>query len=78
MAVRLVPDELSTDLGECLDQLMRLYKAGKLRGLAFVGTIRGSDYFGNTAGISHNNPTLVRGQLLALDDMLARRVHGIE
>lgn len=74
--MRLVPDDLSTDLGTCLEELLALYKSGKLKGLAFVGQVRGLDYFGNTAGVSHDDPTRVRGQLLGLDDKLARRVHG--
>ena len=48
--IRLVPDDLSTDLGECLSQLQDMYRSGKLRGLAFVGRLRGLDYIGNTAG----------------------------
>lgn len=78
MGLRLVPDDLSTDLGECLTQLQTLYAAGKLKGLAFVGQLSRNDYIGNTAGVSQDNPTLVRGQLLGLDDKLARKVHGTQ
>lgn len=74
--IRLVPDNLSTDLGECLNQLQEMYRSGKLRGLAFVGRLRGLDYIGNTAGVTHYDPTRARGELLGLDDKLSQRVHN--
>ena len=73
--IRLVPDELSTDLGECLNELLEMYQSGRLRGLAFVGRLKGLDYIGNTAGVSHYDPTRARGELLGLDDKLSQRVH---
>lgn len=71
---RLVPDKISTDTIEALQELLADAKSGKLIGIAFVGMYRSRQYIVNCAGETRRNPTITRGMLAALDDDLAKAV----
>lgn len=70
----IVSDNLSNDVTECLTQLLREARAGRLTGLAYVGVMDRSGYVADTAGEAERNPTWTRGALRALDDKLGRRI----
>ena len=69
-------DNASNDLTDCLLQLLREARAGRLTGLAYVGMLGTDGYVADTAGEAHRSPTWTRGALKALDDKLARRIHA--
>jgi len=70
----LVPDTLSNDTVECLEQLLAAARSGELIGIAFAGMLKRRGYIVNTAGEAHRNPTFARGTVAALDDQLSGRV----
>lgn len=72
----LVPDTISTDTVECLQQLLVHAKRGEIIGLGFVAMLKRHHYIANTAGQAHVDPTLTRSMLLALDDKLSQRIAG--
>ncbi|MBA3589691.1 hypothetical protein [Methylibium sp.] len=72
----LVPDNVSTDMVECLETLLEHARKGELIGLAFAGLLKRRGYIVNTAGELHRNPTFARGIVAALDDQLSGRVRG--
>jgi hypothetical protein len=72
----LVPDTISNDTVECLQQLLRHARRGEVVGLGFVAVLKRRHYIANTAGQAHADPTLTRGMLMALDDKLAQRISG--
>jgi hypothetical protein len=72
----LVPDTVSTDTVECLDELLAMARAGEVIGIAYVAMLKRRKYIANTAGEAHRNPTFSRGMIQALDDQLGRRVRG--
>jgi hypothetical protein len=72
----LVPDTISNDTVQCLQQLLKHARSGEVRGIGFVALLKGRHYIANTAGQAHIDPTLTRGMLLALDDKLAQRISG--
>lgn len=72
----LVPDALSVDTVECLEQLLDLARRGQVIGLAFAAMLKRRSYIVNTAGEAHRNPTFTRGMLAALQDRLGERVQG--
>lgn len=73
---RLVPDTISTDTVECLEQLLDEARSGRVIGLAYVAMMKKREYIVNTAGEAHRNPTFARGMVLALDDQLSLKVRG--
>lgn len=75
--LRLISDNVvSNDLTECLHDLMKEARAGRLTGLAFVGIMGKNGYIADTAGEAHRSPTWTRGALRSLDDKLAARIQS--
>lgn len=72
----LVPDTLSNDTVECLEQLLEHAQAGSIVGIAFCAMLKRRGYIVNSAGEAHRNPTFSRGMALALLDQLGTRVRG--
>lgn len=73
---QLVPDSVSKDTVECLEQLLVEARKGRIIGVAFVAALKKRAYIANTAGECHRNPTFARGMVATLDDHLSARVHG--
>jgi hypothetical protein len=71
---RLIPDNISTDTVEALEQLLEQARRGEVIGLAYAAMLRRRAYIVNTAGEAHRNPTFSRGMVAALDDSLSARV----
>lgn len=71
----LVPDDISHDTVEALEEMLVHARAGKLKGFAFVASMRRGHYIRNVAGDLRLNPTLARGMLCTLDDFLASQPH---
>jgi hypothetical protein len=74
--INLIPDSLSHDTVECLQQLLDQAKQGQLVGIAFAGVIKRRGYIVDAAGEAHTNPTFARGMIAALDDRLALKARG--
>lgn len=74
----LIPDAVSVDTVECLEQLLQRAHAGEVIGVAFCAMLKRRSYIVNTAGEAHRNPTFARGMIAALDDSLSRRIHSGE
>jgi hypothetical protein len=72
----LVPDTISSDTVQCLQQLLKHARRGEIVGLGFVAMLKRRHYIANTAGQAHVDPTLTRGMLAALDDKLSQRIAG--
>lgn len=72
----LVPDTLSNETIECIEQLLVWARRGDLIGIAFAGVLKRRGYIVNSAGEAHRNPTFARGMVAALDDQLSARVRG--
>lgn len=72
----LVPDTISKDTVECLEQLLRAARRGQVIGLAYAAMLKRREYIVNTAGEAHRNPTFARGMVSALDDQLGDKVKG--
>lgn len=70
----LIPDTISTDTVECLDELLRMARSGEVIGVAYVAMLKRRKYIANAAGEAHRNPTFTRGMIQVLDDELGRRV----
>ena len=73
---RLIPDNLSTDSIECLEQLLHYARKGEVIGIAFAVMLKRRGYVVNTAGEAHRNPTFARGMVAALDDELSNHTHA--
>lgn len=71
---RLVPDAISTDITQALEEMLAMARRGELIGIAFAGILKRRSYFVNTAGEAHRNPTFARGCVSALDDELGKRM----
>lgn len=67
---RLVPDALSHDTVELLEQLLDEARRGRILGLAFVAMYKRREFIANTAGEAYRNPVFARGMVAALDDHL--------
>jgi len=72
----LVPDTISTDTVECLDELLAMPRAGEVIGIAYVAMLKRRKYIANAAGEAHRNPTFSRGMIQVLDDQLGQHVRG--
>ena len=72
----LVPDSVSHDIVQCLEELLHQARKGELIGLAYAGMIKRRGYITNSAGEAHRNPTFARGMVAALDDELSTRIRG--
>lgn len=72
----LVPDRLSDDTVECLEQLLNEARKGEVIGLAFAAMLKRRAYIVNAAGEALRNPTFARGMVAALDDELGQRARG--
>jgi hypothetical protein len=72
----LIPDAVSHETIEALEQLAAQARAGEVIGVGFVALLKRRRYIANTAGECRNDPTLTRGMVLALDDELRSLVHG--
>lgn len=72
----LIPDGVSTDTVECLQQLLQRARTGEVIGLAFCAMLKRRAYIVNTAGVAHESPTFARGMVAALDDSLSNRIHN--
>lgn len=73
---RLVPDQISNDTVECLEQLLEAARRGQIIGMAYAAMLRRREYIVNTAGTAHQSPTFARGMVAALDDSLSSRIHN--
>lgn len=76
MAVQLLHDSISRDLGEAATVIKRLADSGDAIGLFFGIRFRGGRYVVNVAGRCATDPTFTRGMLGALDDELRRMIQG--
>lgn len=72
----LLPDNLSHNTVEALEQLLAQARKGEVIGIAFAAMLRRRSFIVNTAGEAHRNPTFSRGMLRALDDCLGEHVKG--
>lgn len=72
----LVPDVVSNDTVEALEQLLAEARKGTLIGIAYCGVLKRRGYIVNSAGEAFRNPTFARGMVAALDDQLATRIRG--
>jgi hypothetical protein len=70
----LIPDNLSSDTVECLEQLLERAKRGEVIGLAFAAMLRQRNYIVNSAGEVRRNPTFGLGMVRVLDDELMRKI----
>lgn len=75
---RLVPDEISHDVIEALEQLLDGARSGEIEGVAFVVRLHGLDFFVNAAGTARSDPHPTRGFLLALQDELAQIAREVD
>jgi len=73
---RLVPDDISADVVECLEQLHTHAAQGQIYGVAFVVMYKGRRYIANSAGECARNPTFTRGLVAALDDHLRDKMRA--
>lgn len=71
---RLVPDTISTDTTQALEEMLAMARRGELIGIAFACILKRREYFVNTAGEAHRNPMFARGIVAALDDDLGHRM----
>ena len=69
---RLVPDALSHDTVEAIEELLAQARSGQIIGIAFVAMYKRRHYIANSAGEAYRNPTFTRGMVGALDDQLAQ------
>lgn len=70
----LLESEGSTDVVECLRELLAKAEEGDIIGIAVAAMLKRRGYVCQTAGEAHRSPTYARGMILALDDQLALRV----
>lgn len=71
---RLVPDNISHDTIEALQELLASARAGELIGIAFAAMLKRRGYIVDSAGEAYRNPTFSRGMIGALDDHFRSRV----
>ena len=72
--LRLVPDGLSHDTIEAIDQIHQLAHRGRVVGIAVIVVERGRKYWVNSAGECRRSPTWTRGALADLHDELGALV----
>lgn len=72
----LVPDTISNDTVQALEQLLTHARKGEVIGVAFAAMLKKRGYIVNSAGEAFRNPTFSRGMLRALDDKLGTQVKG--
>lgn len=72
----LVPDTISNDTVQALEQLLVAARKGDVIGVAFAAMLKKRGYIVNTSGEAHRNPTFTRGMVAALDDQLSGRIRG--
>lgn len=70
--LRLVPPKLSEETIRELETLLRDARAGITVGLAYVA-IAANNYTVNAVGQANARPTMTRGMLRVLDDLLRER-----
>lgn len=73
---KLIPDSLSTDTIEALEQLLDQARNGEVIGIAFGVMLRQRKFLVNTAGEAHRNPGFSLQMTRMLDDHLVMRVRG--
>lgn len=73
---RLVPDKLSEDTIECLEQLLAYAKAGQVYGIVFSAMFKGRRIIANSAGECSRNPRFARGMTKDIDDHLRDRLRS--
>lgn len=71
----LVPDDISHDTIEALQNLLDEARTGTLIGIAFAAMYKRRNFIVNTAGEAYRSPTFTRGMIAALDDQLREMVH---
>lgn len=72
----LIPDTISTDTVECLDELLAMARAGEVIGIAYVAMLKRRKYIVNAAGEAYRNPTFTLGMIQVLNSELGQRVRG--
>lgn len=73
---RLVPDKISEDVVECLEQLLAHAKAGNVYGIVFGAMMKGRRVIANSAGECSRNPRFARGITQDIDDHLRDRLRS--
>jgi hypothetical protein len=74
--LQLVTQSVSRDAEECATVLLDRIRRGEIQGLAFVALMPRRRYFTGVCGECAEDPTGVRGAILALDDEMRELVHG--
>lgn len=67
----LVPETISRDTIELLEQLLDDAKRGRVLGVVFVAMYKRREFVGDATGEAYRNPVFARGMVAALDDYLA-------
>ncbi len=67
---RLVPDDLSDDTVEALQELLEDARKGHIIGVAFCAMYKQRKFIVNTAGEARRNPIFTRGMVSCLNDTL--------
>jgi len=76
MPYTLIHSPVSRDTVTALLELLHSAQEGHLRGVAFVGLLRGRKFVVDCTGSACEDPTLTRGVLASLDDELQRLIEG--
>lgn len=69
----LVPDTISGDTVEALEQLLADARKGVVVGIAYAAMYRRKEFIVNAAGEAKKSPVFSRGMIACLDDALARQ-----
>lgn len=70
-------DETSHDTVACLESLLKLARERRLVGMVMVGFMPRRQYFVQTTGTAHGDPTHALGAAHVLCDGLSARVRGV-
>jgi hypothetical protein len=76
--LRLLPPAVDQETIKALSQLLVGAQDGEVVGIAFVAAVKGRVYVTDVTGSLYREPTLARGMLAALDDMLEILVYEHE
>lgn len=72
----LVPDNLSNETVQCLEELLTHAKRGEVIGIAFTAMLKRRGYIANSAGEAFRNPTFSIGMLFGLIGKMSGRLSG--
>lgn len=77
--ISLIPDRISRETVEALEQLLEMARRKRLRGLAFAGFVVGTEgraCFTNATGEMYRSPIWARGVVADLHDALGELARG--